>query len=67
MNTKINALESNLPEQSGPEGRREAVQKLGKYAGYAIPFTLLAVNTRASQTGTGVGGRRPARNSPQPE
>ena len=64
MSTEMNAPKSNPSEQSGLEGRRKAVQKLGKYAAYAAPFTLLAVNARAAQTGSGVGGRRPAR-SPQ--
>jgi hypothetical protein len=64
MSTEMNEPKSNPSEQPELEGRREAVQKLGKYAAYAAPFTLLAVNARAAQTGSGVGGRRSAR-SPQ--
>lgn len=41
------------------ERRREVLSKLGKYAAYAAPFTLLASEgkLRAAQSGTGHGGR----------
>jgi hypothetical protein len=66
MNPKMDAPKNPLAEECEPEGRREAVRKLGKYAAYAAPFTLLAVNARAAQSGSGVGGRRPAaRTAPQ--
>ncbi len=45
------------PKEAELEGRREAMRKLGKYAAYAAPFTLLATNTKAQQSGGGSGGR----------
>lgn len=37
------------------EGRRDVVRKLGKFAAYAAPFTLLASNVKAA-SGSGFGG-----------
>jgi hypothetical protein len=45
---------------STDEGRREAIRKLGQFAAYAAPFTILAVNSNASQSGAGSGGRTTA-------
>jgi hypothetical protein len=42
---------------STDERRREAIRKLGRFAAYAAPFTLLAVNSNAGQSGSGSGGR----------
>ncbi len=33
--------------------RRDAVRKLGKFAAYAAPFTVLAVSAKAAQTSGG--------------
>lgn len=49
----------NPSEQTEPEadvqGRRELVRKLGKFAAYAAPFTVLALKGNAG-TGAGSGG-----------
>lgn len=54
--TRINSQDADL------EGRREAIRKLGQYAAYAAPFTVLASNMKATGAGSGSGGGpRPGR------
>jgi hypothetical protein len=45
-------------EESEPKSdRREALQKLGRFAAYAVPFTVLAESKKAAAaTGIGPGG-----------
>lgn len=66
MDQQTNKLPIGPAREPESEGRREAVRKLGKYAAYAAPFTLLAVNARAQQSGSGSGGRRPVARPAQP-
>lgn len=53
---QTNRTQVNPAENQESEGRREAVRKLGKYAAYAAPFTLLASNLKAGGAGSGFGG-----------
>jgi hypothetical protein len=47
---------SEISENPEANNRREAVRKLGKFAAYAAPFTVLAFSKKASAaTGTGPG------------
>lgn len=48
----------NPPKTAELENRREALRKLGKYAAYAAPLTLIAT-AKAQQSGIGSGGRIP--------
>jgi hypothetical protein len=41
---------SEHPAGELAEGRREAIQKLGKFAVYAAPFTVLAMTAKAAST-----------------
>ncbi len=45
MTDKPNSTSASSPE--GSLDRREVVQKLGKFAAYAAPFTLLARTNKA--------------------
>ena len=48
LNIKKSA-DSDLAAESGaPQGRREVVQKLGKFAAYAAPFTVLAFSAKGA-------------------
>ena len=47
------------------EDRREVVRKLGRYAAYAAPFTLMAVNAKAAG-GSGMSGSKGAARRPHP-
>lgn len=60
MDENINKLESDSLKAVDSEDRREALRKLGKYAAYAAPFTLLAANVTAQSGGAGSGGRKSA-------
>jgi hypothetical protein len=43
-------------DENSKSGRREAMQKLGRFAAYAAPFTVLAVTKKAdAATGHGPG------------
>ncbi len=52
----MNQTQTDFPKEQDAEGRREALRKLGKYAAYAAPFTLLASNLQATGGGAGSGG-----------
>ncbi len=52
LNAKNNDSQSELPES---KERRELISKLGKFAVYAAPFTVLAVNSQAA-SGSGTRG-----------
>lgn len=55
---QINQKSPNSQDPPELERRREVLSKLGKYAAYAAPFTLLANKGKAaSQGGGGHGGR----------
>ena len=44
------------PDENAPADRREAIQKLGRFAAYAAPFTVLALTKKAdAATGHGPG------------
>ena len=50
-----------LSEVCESEDRREIVRKLGKFAAYAAPFTVLAMNAKAaSGSGPAPHAARPA-------
>ncbi len=53
MDKKINQTQVDSPEGADLENRREVVRRLGKYAAYAAPFTLLAANLKADTTSGG--------------
>jgi len=60
QNRPINAQQNSLPQDGvveSPESqdRRDLVTKLGKFAIYAAPFTVMALN---SQAATGSGPKR---------
>ena len=52
--------QENLEVADSPE-RREVVRKLGRYAVYAAPFTVLAFTKKASAASGGFGGHNPGR------
>ena len=56
MNQTSNITKLTSAEDQPLEGRRDVVRKLGKYAAYAAPFTLLASNLKATGAGSGSGG-----------
>jgi hypothetical protein len=47
-----NELKPTNPEIAETDDRREALKKLGKYAAYVAPFTVMAVSAKAA-TGSG--------------
>jgi len=48
--------ENNQPPEDGKSDRREMLQKLGRFAAYAAPFTVLAMTKKAdAATGHGPG------------
>jgi hypothetical protein len=48
QNANLQPLDSDSERQS----RRELVTKLGKFAAYAAPFTVLALNSKAATGST---------------
>jgi hypothetical protein len=48
---------NNEPAEDATSDRREAIQKLGRFAAYAAPFTVLAL-TKKADAATGTGPRR---------
>jgi len=60
QNQPTNSQQSSLPQDGAVESpesqdRRDLVTKLGKFAIYAAPFTVMALN---SQAATGSGPKR---------
>jgi hypothetical protein len=60
QNQPINSQQNSSPQNCGMESpesqdRRDLVTKLGKFAIYAAPFTVMALN---SQAATGSGPKR---------
>lgn len=54
-NSKMDQVNSKPTELSAAQqGRRELVTKLGKFAVYAAPFTVMALNSKAA-TSSGPG------------
>jgi hypothetical protein len=50
---KDNQPKDNQPTEDVASDRREVIQKLGRFAAYAAPFTVLAMTAQAaSATGT---------------
>jgi hypothetical protein len=47
-NMKKTSENDQVAESVEQQGRREMVQKLGKFAAYAAPFTVLAFTKKAS-------------------
>jgi hypothetical protein len=47
-------LQPTAPEIAETDDRREALKKLGKYAAYVAPFTVMAVSAKAA-TSSGAG------------
>lgn len=52
MNNDINGKELQVNEEKEEQSRRELATKLGKFAIYAAPFTIMAMNSQA-KTGSG--------------
>jgi len=50
----MDELKKNSPAEASKEDRREALQKLGRFAAYAAPFTILAASKKAAAA-TGIG------------
>jgi hypothetical protein len=48
LNMKKSSENEQITESVEQQGRREVVQKLGKFAAYAAPFTVLAFTKKAS-------------------
>ena len=55
MDQNNNQTVVNSSQDAELQNRRDAVRKLGKFAAYAAPFTVLATNLKAD-AGTGSGG-----------
>jgi formiminotetrahydrofolate cyclodeaminase len=45
---ETNPKNQPLETEENKQNRRELVTKLGKYAAYAAPFTVLALNSKAA-------------------
>ncbi|MBV9294882.1 MAG: hypothetical protein JO145_04860 [Acidobacteriaceae bacterium] len=58
MDQKVNQSQSNVPENQDLENRRDVVRRLGKYAVYAAPFTLLSKASAIGGTGSSSGPSR---------
>ena len=52
LNMKKMSESEQLTESAEQQGRREVVQKLGKFAAYAAPFTVLAFTKKAAAAST---------------
>jgi hypothetical protein len=53
--------QQSAADSAETQNRRELVTKLGKYAIYAAPFTVMALNTKAAtSSGPGPSARRGA-------
>jgi hypothetical protein len=61
----LNRTESHSPEGIDVEQRRELLRKMGKFALYAAPFTVLALKGNASAGGHGSGGLTPSSSKPR--
>lgn len=48
MDNQANPQPSASPSPSDEQNRRELVTKLGKFAAYAAPFTVMALNSKAA-------------------
>jgi hypothetical protein len=48
LNVKKSADNEQVAESVAQQDRREVVQKLGKFAAYAAPFTVLAFTKKAA-------------------
>jgi hypothetical protein len=48
MNNDKELQPTNTPEVAETDDRREALKKLGKYAAYVAPFTVMAVSAKAA-------------------
>jgi hypothetical protein len=53
---------NNQPDENDKSDRRDVMRKLGRFAAYAAPFTVLAM-TKKADAATGHG---PARHSARP-
>jgi hypothetical protein len=53
MDNQANPQPSASPSSSDEQNRRELVTKLGKFAVYAAPFTVLALNSKAATSSGG--------------
>ena len=53
---------NNQPDENDKSDRRDVMRKLGRFAAYAAPFTVLAM-TKKADAATGHG---PARHSAKP-
>jgi hypothetical protein len=59
MNQRPTNVAANEGTQERKTDRRELVRKLGRFAAYAAPFTVLAVSNKATAaTGAHGGGPR---------
>ena len=48
QNVENNISDSATSDVNREDGRREALRKLGKFAGYAIPITLVIATNKAA-------------------
>jgi hypothetical protein len=59
LNMKESSENEQITESVEQQGRREVVQKLGKFAAYAAPFTVLAFTKKASAASGHGPGKHP--------
>jgi hypothetical protein len=59
LNMKESSGNEQITESVEQQGRREVVQKLGKFAAYAAPFTVLAFTKKASAASGHGPGKHP--------
>jgi hypothetical protein len=61
-NNNMDQQANNLPAEdvlsSEKQNRRELVTKLGKFAAYAAPFTVMALNSKAATSSGGPSAKR---------
>jgi hypothetical protein len=51
MDNNLNPKSNESAETSDLQNRRELLNKVGKFAVYAAPFTIMAVNAKAASGG----------------
>jgi len=58
LNVEKSSENEQVAESVAQQGRREVVQKLGKFAAYAAPFTVLAFTKKAAAATAAGPGKR---------
>jgi hypothetical protein len=59
LSMKESSENEQITQSVEQQGRREVVQKLGKFAAYAAPFTVLAFTKKASAASGHGPGKHP--------